>query len=193
MGFWKHLTKRTLDKIDIVLCGYDNKNNEKITLDENGKIVNRTKIDDKDNWWVQTENKIIAGVGKDHYKRIETKSITKKEFGPVYQDIDILLVPLKNTKFNNCKSELKIIEAGFTNTIPMCSKVIPYSNYGIDNEDCILVKDNTPEGWAKKITKLVNDEARMENIRAKCHDTQVNNRELDLITKKRKEFFDSLV
>lgn len=192
-GFWKHLSQKTLNKIEIVFCGYDNKNNEKITVDENGKVLERQKLEDKDNWWVQTEKKIIDGVGKDHYKRIESKDIMKKEFGGVYQDIDILLVPLKNTKFNNCKSELKIIEAGFTNTVPMCSKVIPYSNYGVDNVDCILVKDNTPKGWAKKITKLVNDTDKIKSLRSTCYNKQTKYRELELVTDKRKEFFDNLV
>lgn len=193
MGFWKHLSSRTLDKIEIVLCGYDIKNNKRVTIDDNGKKIDEVDLGEKNNWWVNTEKEIITGVGNDHYNRIESKSIMEGKFGPVYEDIDILLAPLKNTEFNNCKSELKFIEAGFTGTAIISSKVVPYSNFGIDQSDCLLVKDNTPEGWARKITKLVNDNELRNRLASNLSLRVKTIRSLEKITEKRNFFFDSLV
>lgn len=186
LEFPKYLTEKQLDEIELVFCGYDNKNAEKVTVDENGKIVERTALADKDNWWVQTENKFKSEVK--HYKRIETKDIMKGEFGKIYEDVDVLLVPLTNNKFNRCKSELKFIEAGFTNTAVISSKVIPYSNFGVNEEDCLFVKEPTPQAWAKAIKKILRDKDLFKKI------TDINSlrvkysRNLEDITKKRKDF-----
>lgn len=190
LEFPKYLTNKQLDEIELVFCGYNTKNAENVVIDDTGKIIKRTKMEDKDNWWVQTENKFKTEVK--HYKRIETKDIMKGEFGPIYNDIDILLVPLTNNKFNRCKSELKFIEAGFTNTAVISSKVIPYSNFGVNEEDCLLVKEPTPQAWAKAIKKLLRDRELLKKI------TDINSlrvkysRNLEDITKKRYNFFKSL-
>lgn len=192
LGFWDYLTVREKDKIEIHFCGYDNKNAEKVNIDENGKILSREKLADKDNWWVQTENKIKYGVGESSYKRVETKDIMKGEFGLIYNDIDILLAPLKNTNFNHYKSELKFIEAGFTNTTIIASGVIPYSNFCKDNIDCLLVKDNTPKSWAKAIKKLINNDDLRIVLAKNNMERILNDRNLEKITKKRYEFFKSI-
>lgn len=186
LEFPKYLTEKQLDEIELVFCGYDNKNAEKVTVDEIGKIISKEKLDDKDNWWVQTENKLKSEVN--NYKRIETKDIMKGEFGKIYEDIDVLLVPLTNNKFNRCKSELKFIEAGFTNTAVISSKVIPYSNFGVNEEDCLFVKEPTPQAWAKVVKKILRDKDLLKKI------TDINSlrvkysRNLEDITKKRYNF-----
>lgn len=192
LSFWNYLTVREKDKIEFHFCGYDNKNAEKLNIDENGKIISREKLDDKDNWWVQTENKIKYGVGESSYKRVESKDIVKGEFGLIYNDIDILLAPLKNTNFNHYKSELKFIEAGFTNTAIIASGVVPYSNFGKDNIDCLLVKENTPKGWAKAIKKLINDDDLRISLAKNNMERILIDRNLEKITEKRYEFIKSI-
>lgn len=192
LGFWDYLTVREKDKIEFHFCGYDNKNAENVVIDETGKVVDRQPLSDKDNWWVQTENKIKYGVGESSYKRVETKDIMKGEFGLIYNDIDILLAPLKNTNFNHYKSELKFIEAGFTNTAIIASGVIPYSNFGKDNIDCLLVKDNTPKGWAKAIKKLINNDDLRIGLAKNNMEKILNDRNLEKITEKRYEFLNKI-
>ena len=190
LEFPKYLTDKQLDEIELVFCGYDNKNAENVVIDETGKVVERTHLADKDNWWVQTENKFKQEVK--HYRRVESKDIMKGEFGKIYEDIDVLLVPLTNNKFNRCKSELKFIEAGFTNTAVISSKVIPYSNFGVNEEDCLFVKDATPQAWAKAIKKILRDRKLLKKI------TDINSlrvkysRSLEDITKKRYEFLKNI-
>lgn len=186
MDFAKYLTENQLKKIEFVFCGYDNRNAQNLTIDENGKVVERRKLDDKENWWVQMERHFKSQVK--HYKRIESKDITKGEFGPIYKDIDVLLVPLKNNQFNRCKSELKFIEAGFTGTAVIASKTIPYSNFGTDGVDCLLVKDQNPESWAKAIKKLLTNDMLFNNIKNNNERRVKAERNLDIITEKRNEF-----
>lgn len=190
LEFPKYLTEKQLDEIELVFCGYDNKNAEKVTVDEIGKIISKEKLDDKDNWWVQTENKFKQEVK--HYKRIESKDIMKGEFGKIYEDIDVLLVPLTNNKFNRCKSELKFIEAGFTNTAVISSKVIPYSNFGVNEEDCLFVKEPTPQAWAKAIKKILRDKYLLKKIKDINSLRVKYSHNLEDITEKRYKFFSEI-
>lgn len=190
LEFPKYLTEKQLDEIELVLCGYDNKNAEKVVIDETGKVIDRQPLADKDNWWVQTENKLKQEFK--HYKRIETKDIMKGEFGKIYEDIDVLLVPLTNNKFNRCKSELKFIEAGFTNTAVISSKVIPYSNFGVNEEDCLFVKEPTPQAWTKAIKKILREKELFYKIRdINCVRVKYS-RNLEDITKKRYNFLQKI-
>ena len=190
LEFPKYLTEKQLDEIELVFCGYDNKNAENVVIDETGKVVDRQPLADKDNWWVQTENKFRQEVK--HYKRIESKDIMKGEFGKIYEDIDVLLVPLTNNKFNRCKSELKFIEAGFTNTAVISSKVIPYSNFGVNEEDCLFVKEATPQAWAKAIKKILRDKDLLKKIKDINSLRVKYSRNLEDITEKRYKFFSEI-
>lgn len=185
MDFPKYLTEKQLEQVEFVLCGYDNRG-EKVTVDENGKIVERGRLDDKENWWVQTENHFKSKFK--HYRRVESKNICDGDFGGIYQDIDVLLVPLLNNQFNRCKSELKFIEAGFTSTAVIASKVIPYENYGVNNETCLFVSKPEPSEWAKAVKKLLRD----KELRCRIASNNAFNvrmlRNLERIGDKRAEF-----
>lgn len=73
--------------------------------------------------------KLLQGLNPDgtkqNYRRLQFKPV--EEFATLYNDIDVSLCPLDNTEFNNCKSELKMIEAGFMGVSVMVSNVNPYS------------------------------------------------------------------
>lgn len=67
------------------------------------------------------------------YRRLPFKPV--HEFGELYNEFDISVCPLENNLFNSCKSELKMIEAGFMGCAAMVSNVNPYS--------LIATKDNS--------------------------------------------------
>ena len=73
------------------------------------------------------------------------------EYGEVYRHFDIVIAPLQDTKFNNCKSELKIIEASAYKKPIICSAVFPY-RYHQANDGVLLVTQND---WRTAIQKLV--------------------------------------
>jgi glycosyltransferase involved in cell wall biosynthesis len=84
-------------------------------------------------------------------------------YGKLYQYFDVSLVPLGTSKFNQCKSDLKISEAGFTKTAVIASKVTPYKQVIEDGITGILVSDKLEwkeaiEGMTlKKAKRLANN------------------------------------
>ena len=62
---------------------------------------------------------------RQNYVRLWAKPI--EDWGHVYKDIDISVVPLVDNLFNNCKSELKVIEAAFKGKCVIASNVPPYT------------------------------------------------------------------
>lgn len=186
----KYLTDKQLNQIELVFCGYNVEDAEVCEIDDKGNIIKKEKMDLKNNWWYVTENKLKYSFK--NYKRIETRSIDNKEYGSIYRDIDILMVPLLNNKFNRCKSELKFIEAGFTNTAVISSNVIPYNNFGENEYDCLFVKENTPESWAKTIKKILRDKDYVKIMAERLNSKVTETRNLEDITNKRAEFFKNI-
>lgn len=82
------------------------------------------------------------------YRRLWAKDLDN--YGRLYDDLDICLVPLANTgKFNQYKSELKLIEAGTKGKMCIVSKVKPYT---LIPEDCVhFIDPSDMNGWYKAI------------------------------------------
>lgn len=74
-------------------------------------------------------------------------------------DLDIGLCPLVDTIFNNCKSEIKLLEYTIVDTCPLTSNVLPY-------RDCaVYTAENNSEIWYNRIEKLIlNPKLRQEII-----------------------------
>jgi glycosyltransferase involved in cell wall biosynthesis len=79
-------------------------------------------------------------------------------YGEVYKDIDVLLVPLKKNTFNECKSDLKLVEAAFTGTAVIASNVSPYKEKIINGYNGILC--STPEEWKEAIESMTKKKAK---------------------------------
>ena len=73
------------------------------------------------------------------------------EYGEVYKHFDIVIAPLQDNKFNQCKSELKIVEASAYKKPIICSAVYPYL-YHQANDGVLLVTQND---WRTAIQKLI--------------------------------------
>ena len=200
--------------MQIVLCGF-NIEGKKISIDENG---NRKvdPIDVSEVWWTKLEKQITKdysivspeykemlmrydGSDADYdasnepYRRIWSKSIVKPEYGRVYEDIDVLLVPLNDTFFNSMKSVVKFTEAGFTNTAVISSKVAPYTDYGRNMVNCLFVDDMTPRGWARKIMELVDNEQLRFDITKNLHNKVVQEHNIEMVSRKRDKLYSKLV
>lgn len=74
------------------------------------------------------------------------------EYGSLYRHIDVSIIPLIASDFNRCKSHLKLIEAGFTNTAVICSNVNPYSQYLKPEVNCLT--PSTPDEWERDIKRM---------------------------------------
>ena len=141
------LGKDILDKIQIVLCGYDLKGSTTI-IGKNGEVVGTRPIKPTESVWFEYERnvtnnyKIVSpeykdflfkflpeaqwpNVANEPYRREWTKDLNS--FGKHYRNIDVLLVPLETNQFSEVKSELKFVEAGFTKTAVVATNFGPYT------------------------------------------------------------------
>lgn len=87
-----------------------------------------------------------------NYQRIGVTDVYS--YGQGYNFFDVALAPLKNTTFNTCKSELKIIEAGFHKKGLLVSKTKPYTD--ICNDKNSIVCDSKND-WFKGMKKYLNN------------------------------------
>lgn len=147
-GFAEKLSPDVLNKIQIVLCGYDLRGS--ITeISVNGEQKTRDIRPEESVWFDYEKNvtnnyKIVSPLYKDFllnfypytdypdadkesYKRCWTKSVDNYEYMKHYNEIDILFVPLQDNEFNSCKSELKFAEAGIMNVGVVASNFGPYT------------------------------------------------------------------
>lgn len=74
------------------------------------------------------------------------------QYAQLYKFFDVSIAPLKNSKFNRCKSELKVVEAGFTRTAIIASNVTPYKEVIEHNVTGILC--DTPEDWKREVADM---------------------------------------
>lgn len=69
----------------------------------------------------------------------------------LYNDTDVALAPLQNTFFNQCKSNLKVLEAAAKRVPILTSNVSPY-------KECpYAIKSDNSRGWYNAMKKLTKD------------------------------------
>jgi len=75
-----------------------------------------------------------------------------REQGP----FDLGLAPLKSNRFNDAKSDLKLLDYGALGILPVVSKGPSYSQTVSRSGGGVLV-DNTVEAWASELSRLIGD------------------------------------
>jgi glycosyltransferase involved in cell wall biosynthesis len=107
-------------------------------------------------------------------------------YGKLYKEFDVSLVPLVGNRFNWSKSDLKITEAASTNTAVIASNTKPYNSTIIHGETGLLASN--PEEWAdcidmmdKKLSKKL-----AINLYESLKDSPDHN--LDLVNQKRLKY-----
>jgi len=112
------------------------------------------------------------------------------EYGVYYKEVDICLAPLKENKYNQCKSEIKMVEAG------MNKKAFVGQSYGIYKEHIthgvngFLVDDD--EKWYSILKALILDKGTRERVSQNLHEYVNPKFALDTIARKRVQFYKSL-
>lgn len=223
-GVFASLPQEIRDKMQVVLCGYDLRGTVNI-VNQNGQIVNRRPIQPMESVWYSYEktctnnhnlcseeykdflHKFLKDVqwpevDKEFYRREWTKDIN--EFARHYRNIDVLFAPLDCNEFNEVKSELKFIEAGFTKTAVIATNYGPYTigsknllQFGgaIDETgNCILIDDRKKhKDWKKAIIKLVSNPELIDLLKNNMYEHVKDTYNIKNITHKRAEWYKSII
>lgn len=112
------------------------------------------------------------------YKRMWGKDVFN--YAKMYNEIDVALIPLIDNPFNNCKSQLKIIEAGWFEKPIIVSNVYPYkidcnssNSFLVDNDsklefgrtiEYILDNPNDAKDRALKLNELIKEKYTIEVV-----------------------------
>lgn len=168
-----NLCQQNIKDTQIVLCGFDTKGKIQHIIEKTGETYT-TNIQPKDSIWVKFE-KIMTNNYKylkshyieylqqykfdpnyndkyNPYRRIWTKDINHYAEG--YNELDIVLAPLQDNLFNRCKSELKVIEAGFHKKAVISSDIVTYNTIINKNNGLLCNKQND---WTKAVMFLKNN------------------------------------
>lgn len=135
--------------------------------------------------------RVFSANGKQqHYGRIEAADIYSYVGG--YNFVDVCLAPLRDTTFNKCKSELKIVEAGTMHKAIIASDVYPYNTVIKHGENGFLVREARSKDWHKYIKLLINDKDLRLRLADNLQATVKANFDIDYWGAKRMELYHSL-
>ena len=215
-------TDNLLDKVQFVLCGFDLRG-QHTEIDQNGQQKVRPVLPKETSWYqyekIFTDDyrsvspeyreflmKFTQGeypnVANEPYRRVWTKPISS--YATNYNLFDVSLAPLEENMFNQCKSQLKVIEAGFHHKAIIAQDFGPYQ---IDVKSAIQFGggfDTTANGilveskknhkdWYGAIKKLINNpdmvKTLQDNLFASVKDTYSINK----VTEDRKNLYLKLV
>lgn len=102
-------------------------------------------------------------------------------YAQLYRHFDVSLAPLLNNKFNRCKSELKVVEAGYTKTAIIASNTTPYKETIIHNKTGILC--SSPDDWRKAVNEMTLEKAK--NLAGELYEFCKKNYDISQINKER--------
>lgn len=222
-GMVSQLPKEILDQVQFVLCGFDTNGTRTFYYESTGKYETRPILPMETVWYeyekILTNNyQTVSPQHKDFllkflpqvdfpittetYRRCWTKPIDT--YATHYNNIDVLLVPLKENTFNSVKSQLKVIEAGFFNKAIIANNFGPYTidlvsaieKGGKINEsgNALLVDSSkNHKQWAKYIKQLVTDRNLLEMLQTNLHNTVKDTYSLETVCKTRVESYKKLL
>lgn len=215
--------KPDIDKLQFVICGFD-LNGSVQYKDENGEVKTRPVRPDETVWTryekVLTDNYSVISedykrylfafsnsveypnVENQPYRRCWTKPVN--QYATHYNNIDVLLVPLVENKFNECKSQLKVVEAGFFNKAIIAQDFGPYKidleSYikkgGVINENgnsLLVDSSKNHKDWVKYIKFLLNNPEARVNMANNLSTKITSEYSLENVTKTRVNLYKSLI
>lgn len=187
------------DKTQFVLCGFDTRG----VINEINKLTGeeiKRDIKPEETVWFNYEKiftnnyKFIEPNYKSHllkyiqidypitdvsYRRVWTKDI--KTYAENYNLFDVSLAPLDDNYFNSCKSELKVIEAGFHKKALISSDVLPYNTIlknkivdgkvTSDGNSLLVSSKRNHKDWAKHMKRLIESPSLIEDLGNSLYET----------------------
>ena len=222
-NFVAKLPQEILDKVDIVLCGFDTRGTIS-TINPDGKVTTRNIKPEESVWYryeqmVTNNYKIVSPEHKafllqftpqvnypngynEHYRRFWTKTMDK--YYQHYKEIDVLFAPLEENAFNEKKSELKPIECCFSHTAFVGSNFAPYTigtknlfkkggEIDPDGNAILIDKVRCHKDWAKAVEKLVKHPEYVKMLQDNLYRDFHEKYDLRNVTKRRAEWYREII
>lgn len=123
-----------------------------------------------------------------NYRRLYAKPVN--EYGEMYDEIDVALVPLIANNFSSCKSPLKVVEAGFKKCAVICQNILPYSSV-INKSNAFLVEKR--EDWFKQIKYCLLNKEAVKDKAEKLHEDMVRDFSMDVCGKRRYDLYKKII
>lgn len=222
-GMVKQLPKDVLDKVQFVLCGFDTNGTRTIYDKDTGKVTRRpiypqesvwcdyekiitdnySIINDDHKKFLMTYNSMFEYISKNEpYRRCWTKPIDK--YYSHYENIDVLLVPLKETMFNAQKSQLKVVECGFAHkaiiaqnfgpyTIDLTSMIEKGGKINENGNSLLVDTSKNHKQWGKYIERIVKEPEILDKLKENLYNTVKDAYNLETVCKDRVAFYKSIV
>lgn len=181
------------DKIQIVMCGYDTRG----TVTEVHPVTKEEMtrpIRPEESIWNKFESIFNDGgkAEKDQYVRRNTLPITR--YGEHYNACDICLAPLDEHTFNECKSELKIIETGMMGKALIASDLYVYKQLLTHGENALLVDPKKNHKlWYKYIKQLVLDTDLRNKLAKNLYNFVYPSYTLEVVTNQRCDWYKQII
>ena len=210
-------------KVQFLLCGFDTNGTRTIYHQDTGEQETRPITPEESVWCdyerIFTDN--YRNVSPEHleflkkftpnvddpfvhepYRRMWTRKI--ENYATHYSNIDVLLAPLKENDFDLVKSQLKVIECGFTHTAFIGQNFGAYTidikpmitKGGVIHEDGNGLLVDTAKNhklWGKYVNKLADDREMLHKLQENLYNTVKDTYSLESVTKKRAELYKSLI
>lgn len=211
------------DKVQMVLCGFDLRGEIKMFDKSTGKVTTRP-MTPEENVWTQYESvftNYYKSVDPDYlkhlklykqdipyndidkpYRRRWTMDITK--YATNYNTFDVSLAPIVDSEFNNNKSQLKAIEAGFHKKALIASETPPYTidlvnafdkggGFNPKGNALLVSQRKNHKQWGQYMKKLIDNPNLIEDLSGKLHETMYPKYSLNKVNKDRSEFLKSII
>jgi len=165
-GVFPALYRQYGDKLLFFIGGFDTRG--EIAYIEGDSLRSRP-LEVHETPWRDMVHILFGAVPQSAQRIIETLSI--EQYGFIYSQMDIGVVPLEDHEFNRSKSELKLLEFGIYGVPLVVSAVLPYTDplVGTDVVD-FVPPGASPDVWIEALTPLIEDpvyrDARGQQLRA---------------------------
>ena len=218
-----------LDKVQFVLCGYDLRGTVTMFDQKTGKQTQRPIKPHESVWYkyeqIFTDNYSIVSedykkhllsfkqeeypnVENEPYRRVWTKPIST--YASNYNLFDVSLAPLEENVFNEVKSQLKVIEAGFHKKALIAQDFGPYQidmetlfgkpekgqNEPTLNENAnglLIPKNKNHKLWTKYIKYLLDNPDMITTLGENLYNTVNGSYDMVSVCKNRLELYNNLV
>jgi glycosyltransferase involved in cell wall biosynthesis len=185
--------KEVKDRIQVVMCGFDSRGSV-TEINPFTKEEKTRPIKDSESIWHKFEAIFSDNLKatSDQYIRRNTLPITR--YGEHYNHVDVCLAPLVQHTFNECKSELKIVETGLRRKVLIASDLYIYKELLTHGKNALLVdpkKDH--RDWYTYIKRVILDEELRKDLALGLYNLTYPKYTIQEATKIRAEFYKEIV